>query len=262
MQNMVRKYAVGMFVILVLSLNLISPHNYTYAADDASPGAYDGRVIISKNYNYNKKNVAVLFEWTPTWSQVYYQHNITQELIANGFTVIERFQFDKILRELSLDQTGAVKKDKDLSNKDAANKEADKKELTRIELSKNDLKKLGELLGISYLITFSVVKNDRSYIEILSNDWFAMRFINLETAEIEVSATVDVDQKFETNMPIIRSVVKAIVASQKLTVPVKDIYINYFTLSSSHTRFLEQVGSSKTLYSEAFPKRYAVVYVK
>jgi hypothetical protein len=262
MQNNIIKYAVGLFVILTLSLNFVSSQNYAYASDDASPGVYDGRIIISKNYNYNKKNVAVLFEWTPNWSQIYYQHNITQELIANGFTVIERFQFDKILRELSLDQTGAVKKDKDSTSKESPNKDTEKKELTRSELSKYDLKKLGELLGISYLISFSVLKNDSEYIKILSNDWFTVRFINLETAEIEISATVDVDQKAETNIPIIRSVIKAIVASQKLTTPVKDIYINYFTLSSSYVKFLEQVGQSKTLYSEAYPKRYAVVYVK
>jgi len=136
MRNSIKKYTVGLFVIAVLLLNLASSLNYALAADDVSPGAYDGRIIISKNFNYNKKNVAVIFEWTTNWAQIYYQHNITQELIVNGFTVIERFQFEKILRELTLDQTGAVKKDKDSSNRETSNKDADKKNLQKSNFQK------------------------------------------------------------------------------------------------------------------------------
>jgi len=97
------------FVLLVL----ISLKGSAIAREETFDLPENGRVVISKNYDYNKKNIAItsdLLYWTE--SRAFHQF-LAQEFMANGFTVIERIQFDKVLSELSVDQTGLIKDSKE-----------------------------------------------------------------------------------------------------------------------------------------------------
>jgi len=107
----------------------------------------DGRMIISKNYDYNKKCVAISMEWKPTYEQVVFQNILAQELMANGFTVVERLQFEEVLRELALDQTGAVNNKGQAVKEKISDGSASKENLAKREYSKNDLKKWGNFLA-------------------------------------------------------------------------------------------------------------------
>ena len=249
--------------ILPQSLLASGIDNLMLGSRNELPEFYDGRVMISKSYDFNKKNVAANFEWGANLYQVYYQHNISEELMANGFTVIERVQFDKVLRELALDQTGAVK-DKDQKNKEDSRKDYDEKGLTTREYSKSELKKLGELLGVSYLVQFALIPKEREKGLFVNRntDWFYLRFVDLETSEVVITASLVVDRSEVNDIIIIRSLIKAITSARLLKSPIKEVFINYFSRSENYDNFLKAVGATQVLYKEAFPKNYAVVYVK
>jgi len=215
-----------------LFLLLISPHVYGFDnyLDRDMRTAFDteahGRIMISKNYDYNKRGIAISTEFRSAWEQVMFQYMLSQEYMANGYTVVERLQFDKVLRELVLDQTGAVAQ-KDKIKQESSGESSQKGEAISNDMSKSDLKKLGQLLGISHLVMFRVI----------DEDFVFLRSINLETAEIELIASIKMRAEVVKYRVIIKSIVKAIAASSKMPNSNKDLLVSYIKHKSLPSDF-------------------------
>ncbi len=246
------KYFSHRIIFMILFISLLLPMQSIFARDMQFDSKANGRILVSNNFDYTKKNVAISIELRLSYDQILFQEILAQELMSNGYTVIERVQFDKILHELAMDQTGLVK-EKEQSTKEAINR--DGKEPVKKEFTKGDLKKLGEVLGISHMIFFGLVDDYYAYI----------RIVNLETAEIVVSAFINGIAKREDirNPVIIRSIVKAIAASQKITkaASAKDISVNYFANKTLFDKFVEGNQHKEVIYQEITGEPYVVVYV-
>jgi len=89
---------------------------------------------------------------------------------------------------------------------------------------------MGELLGISHVIYFRLIDEDIVY----------LRLVNLETAEIEVNAFVKAKRELVKNQVIIRSIVKGLVASNKMTISPKDLLIKYSSKSEALSTIIYQ----------------------
>lgn len=254
---MIKIQRIILFVILFVIFLL--PSQSVLAREEHFDSDANGRIIISMNFDHSKKNVAIIPESWFSHEYILFQQVLAQELMANGYSVIERLQFDRILRELSLDQTGAVKQ-KDQTSAETAAKDTAGREVSRRDLTKNDLKKLGEILGISYMIFYGLTDDYCAYI----------RIVNLETAEVVLSAVFSGNNTARekiTDQVLIASLMKAITASKNMTVfaNAKDIYINFSvaaTIKNSYSKLLDSIPASKILYKEDHGDSKFVVYVK
>lgn len=219
----------------ILFLLFISSPGYAFDnyIDRDMRSAFDteanGRIVISKNYDYSKKGIAISMEWGPTYEQVMFQYMLSQEYMANGYIVVERLQFEQVLRELALDQTGAVAQ-KEKKKQGSSDESTRKSEPLASDMSKNDLKKLGEILGISHLVYFRVI----------DEDFVFLRSINLETAEIDLSASIKMQAASVKYRVIIKSIVNAIAASSKMPNSTKDLLVSYV----KHKPLLPDASSS------------------
>lgn len=191
--------------------------------------------------------------------------------MSHGYTVVERLQFKKIMAELSLDQTGAVKDNKadkdntaaalkDLANvikgtKDKGDDKADKQ-----SYSKSELKKLGELLGISYIVYFGVVPTERGIIT--NSDWLYIRFINLETAEVEVLISLMVKRKFlDASQPILKTIIRSLVNAETLGAGNKELLISYLDYAETYDKKVNQLKTeNKLIYNDKVGSDYIIVY--
>jgi len=127
------------------------------------------RIAVSPGYHNTNKRVGVLYEVNNfNADHIWFQQMFTQQLIANGYTVVERLHMDAIFKELQLDNSGAIKgSDSTFQSSQGFNK--------------STLKKIGEMYGIKYMIWFGQRSGTDAYV----------RVINLETAEIGLIATMN-----------------------------------------------------------------------
>lgn len=131
------------------------------------------RVVASPSYQNQSRRLAVLGELYGSYeSNVWFQQRFSQELIANGFILVERMQLNDVIKELNLDQTGLTKAP-DSTPRNSSSQPKDP------VLSKAQLKQLGEIYNIKYMVWFGQTPNTEAY----------ARVINLETAEISIVAT-------------------------------------------------------------------------
>jgi len=142
-----------------------------------------GRTTISPNIDLKSRNIALFPELKyANASEAWFQQFLTSAFTSNGFSVIERGNFDKIIRELGLDQTGAVKgKSKDASSSDESKKDTtqktrgDDESKADMVVSRFELKKIGELLGVRYIGFFTLdYARENAY----------LRIVDCQTAEV------------------------------------------------------------------------------
>lgn len=228
-------------IAFVLAVCVMPTNVYAFSDD------YNGRVVLSKNFDPAKRSIGISFEWETTYDLILLQQIMTQELMANGYTVVERLQIQRLLAELAFDQTGVVKesaaggaKDKDKDKDVAAAKETGRQEYT-----KADLKKIGQILGISHMMFFGLRESQ------FVKDAMYMRLVNLESAEIVASAFLSLKKYSDlAGRPVAKSVVKAMTESGKLASPIKDIVINFYSSREDYESHLVKVPVDKLLYQE------------
>lgn len=147
------------------------------AANNNEYWRQSSRIVASPSFHNADKRFGVMHEaWNYNAEHLWFQQRLTQQLMANGYTIVERTNLDAVMKDISLDNSGVIKPNQDSSS---SNKEK--------SLDRNALKKIGEMYGIKYMIWFGQHPGSGSY---LSTSDAYVRVINLETAEICVVATI------------------------------------------------------------------------
>ncbi len=93
------KNANRIILFVILFVILLLPSQFVHAREEHFDSETNGRIIVSKNFDYSKKNIAIIAEWSFSSEYVLFQQVLAQELMANGYTVIERLQFDKSVKK-------------------------------------------------------------------------------------------------------------------------------------------------------------------
>lgn len=249
MRQYSRVFASVALIVFALAVCVMPTNVYAFSDD------YNGRVVLSKNFDSTKRSVGIMFEWELTYDLILLQQIMTQELIANGYTVVERLQIQQVLAELAFDQTGAVKEKVASVVKaiDAATSK-DTKDAAKQDYSKTDLKKIGQMLGISHMMFFGL-RESRSI-----RDAMYMRLVSLESGEIVATAFLSVKKYSDlASRPVARSVVKAMTESGKIASPIKDIAINFYTSREDYESHLVKIPVDKLLYQEDVNDNYVIV---
>lgn len=220
----------------------------------SSAAESNGVMVFSKNFDFTKKQFGIAAEYQQYYSQVKFQQMLTQELMTEGYTVVDRMQIMKVLGDIAIDLSGTVRgNDRVVGKPEVAVARADEDRIKK-ELSKDDLKKVGQALGLSYMIYFNM---DLQYAN--------MRIVHLDTSEIVATATFNVaDSALDTvlNRVVAKSFVKALAAATTVKRPVKLVYCNYYDVPGGAERVLEEIKRSEVLLNEAGDKYGFVLYDK
>lgn len=137
---------------------------------------FKGETIVSPRFKPEIKSIALHCEVTnPNAMHLWYMPHLTQALIRNGYRVIERLQFETVLKELELDQTRYIGK----KGKKKEGEEKEEEETILGTFTPARLKKIGQMYGVNYLGVYGQWPNNRIY----------FRIVDCETAEV-VATTV------------------------------------------------------------------------
>ena len=184
-----------------------------------STASAEGRTIVYKNFDSSKKSIALVQDLADG-SQLFYEACLTQALINNGYTVMERIRLYSILKELGLDVSGAVtdkkqdsarKSVKGSQNKDETKPEGQAEILPSDELTPSIIKKLGNIYGIKYLGFFGRFYNGGAY----------LRLVDAETSVIVASAVYYDQINYRTEFPefdmdVVNIIVDSLESANKL----------------------------------------------